>query len=420
MNKYNLNSNVTLHVYNTNKFKDISIYIGLLDNSNELDQTKRLLLSLMLEDSCSLYDTKEKVSNLLAKYYGARLSFFPDVKGNARIFEIKSSIINGKYVDDFELLENQFKLMNEFLFNPIWKSKDYPKKLFDEIKDRLKLIINSENDNPISYSNKKADYIFGNFLRVKSDYNIEKLDEIKINDIINLYNDLINNSLVDIFVVGDIDENTIYDLSLKYFKFEGRECSKTLVYKSFFDVYKEEIEERKINQTQIQLRYTTNKTSYDDFFSVIVGNGILGTLPTSLLFQEIREKRSLCYSIYSSVNGYDGVLKISTGINYKNIDEVKYLINEQINKIKSGDFSDEILDTTKKMYINAYRQGDDNVKSIIWDEYRNTLINDDLNLEKSIEKINNVSRESIMNEFKDVELKVCFILKQKEIDNEKN
>ena len=420
MKNYSLNSNVTLHVYNSNKFKDISVYIGLLDNSNELDQTERLLLSLMLEDSCSLYDTKEKVSNLLAKYYGARLSFFPDVKGNARIFEIKSSIINGKYVDDFELLENQFKLMNEFLFNPIWKSKDYPKKLFDEIKDRLKLIINSENDNPISYSNKKADHIFGNFLRVKSDYNIERLDEIKIDDIISLYNNLINNSSVDIFVVGDIDENTIYDLSSKYFKFEGRECSKTLVYKSFFDGYKEEIEERKINQTQIQLRYTTNKTSYDDFFSVIVGNGILGTLPTSLLFQEIREKRSLCYSIYSSVNGYDGVLKISTGINYKNIDEVKYLINEQINKIKLGDFSDEILDTTKKMYINAYRQGDDNVKSIIWDEYRNTLINDDLNLEKSIEKINNVSRESIMNEFKDVELKVCFILKQKEIDNEKN
>ena len=62
-----INENVHLHIYNTDKFKDVSIFIEFLDNSNKHDQTLRNLLALMLEDSSSLYNCKQAVSNLFHK-----------------------------------------------------------------------------------------------------------------------------------------------------------------------------------------------------------------------------------------------------------------------------------------------------------------------------------------------------------------
>ena len=58
MNTVNLKENVNLHVYKTDKFKDVNIYIEFLDNSDKHDQVLRNLLGMMLEDSCNLYKQK--------------------------------------------------------------------------------------------------------------------------------------------------------------------------------------------------------------------------------------------------------------------------------------------------------------------------------------------------------------------------
>ena len=419
MNTVNLNENVNLHVYNTDKFKDVSIFIEFLDNSNKHDQVLRNLLGMMLEDSCSLYDTKQAVTNLYNKNYSGGFSVSFDVRGCARLMEVKSSFVNGKYVEDNTLLEKQFSVIYEFLLNPIWKSKEYPLELFNELKDKLRQEILVLNDRPSSYSNNKADLLYGEFLGVKADLDVSYLETIEIEDVINIYDYIISNSRIDILVIGDVDEELVKKYSKKYFNFEPRVSSKDMVYKSNRVDFVDEVENKNINQSLLQLRYKTNKTVLDeDFPSMIIGNGILGTLPTSLLFKEVREKRSLCYSISSIVYGYDGVMKVSTGIDYKNIDEVKELINIQINKIKSGDFDDELLNTTVKMYINVYRSNSDSVKALMWDQYRNTIIDDGMTIEKMIEEFKKVSKESISEVFKDVELVTSYVLKQKENEDE--
>ena len=58
MNTVNLKENVNLHVYKTDKFKDVNILYWILDNSDKHDQVLRNLLGMMLEDSCNLYKTK--------------------------------------------------------------------------------------------------------------------------------------------------------------------------------------------------------------------------------------------------------------------------------------------------------------------------------------------------------------------------
>ena len=48
---------------------------------------------------------------------------------------------------------------------------------------------------------------------------------------------------------------------------------------------------------------------------MFVMNSLLGQSPTSLLFEEVREKHSLCYSISSYLIQFDGALIITLGTN---------------------------------------------------------------------------------------------------------
>lgn len=76
-------------------------------------------------------------------------------------------------------------------------------------------------------------------------------------------------------------------------------------------------------------------------------NAMLGQYSTSLLFQNVREKNSLCYSIYSNLIAFDGARELRPASKKKDIDQVLTLIQEQIETLKNGTFDEELLTVTK-------------------------------------------------------------------------
>ncbi len=79
-------------------------------------------------------------------------------------------------------------------------------------------------------------------------------------------------------------------------------------------------------------------------------NTLLGGSMSSRLFQNIREKRGLAYSIYSSVNAFRdaGNLLISSATNPQNGDEVVKLILEEFQELKSKPVGLEELNMAKE------------------------------------------------------------------------
>ncbi len=66
----------------------------------------------------------------------------------------------------------------------------------------------------------------------------------------------------------------------------------------------ERLEARDLNETQIVLGFEGRSYRSDDYYALQVLSSVLGGGMSSRLFQEIREKRGLCYSIYSFHWGY--------------------------------------------------------------------------------------------------------------------
>lgn len=81
-------------------------------------------------------------------------------------------------------------------------------------------------------------------------------------------------------------------------------------------------------------------------YTAYVLNALLGGSMSSRLFQEIREKRGLAYSVYSSLSAYadSGILKICAGTSRDKAREVLEVTAEGIDAVREGRFEDaEVL-----------------------------------------------------------------------------
>jgi len=92
-----------------------------------------------------------------------------------------------------------------------------------------------------------------------------------------------------------------------------------------------------IQQTQLAMAVPSPGHCDEQRYAFHLLNVILGVSSTSRLFQEIREKRGLCYSVSSHwLNLHDGgFLAISAGLDRKNIEKSLSLILAQFEKLRN-------------------------------------------------------------------------------------
>lgn len=89
----------------------------------------------------------------------------------------------------------------------------------------------------------------------------------------------------------------------------------------------------------------------DRKYAAYVLSSILGGSTSSRLFQEIREKRGLAYSIYSSVSAYadSGVLKICAGTSADKAREVLSVTGEVVDALRDGAVAEEEVHLAREL-----------------------------------------------------------------------
>jgi predicted Zn-dependent peptidase len=85
-------------------------------------------------------------------------------------------------------------------------------------------------------------------------------------------------------------------------------------------------------------------------FTASILDGVLGGSASSRLFQEIREKRGLAYSVYTYSSQYadTGQIGIYVGTREENLRECLEILSEQIASVSAGDVSEEEVTRAKE------------------------------------------------------------------------
>jgi predicted Zn-dependent peptidase len=110
-----------------------------------------------------------------------------------------------------------------------------------------------------------------------------------------------------------------------------------------------------LEQVHICLGGKAPHLSSDQRFAGAILNTILGGNMSSKLFQEVREKRGLAYSIYSFLSSYldAGLLGICAGIDSQEVNNVLDIINNEIRKIQNGDISNNDLNSAREHLVGG-------------------------------------------------------------------
>ncbi|PQM62859.1 MAG: peptidase M16 [Rhodobacteraceae bacterium] len=131
---------------------------------------------------------------------------------------------------------------------------------------------------------------------------------------------------------GDIDHDDIVNLSKKYFLKLSKKAEKRIVPGIFVGgerrVYKD------LEQAHFALSFKSSAIKDSDIFVSQIFAVAMGGGMSSKLFQEIREKRGLCYSIFSSIDaGSDtGSFTIYAGTSEDKINELSTVVIDELKR----------------------------------------------------------------------------------------
>lgn len=413
--------NVTLNCIHSKKFKDICISINFLNKGTKISATERCLLSMMLVDRCNKYNTKKEMSDMCDHLYGCSLGSRVLTYGKAHCIELRSKIINPVYIhENHNIMNDWLNFIHEVIFNPFIVDGKFDDNLFDENKKILYSRIKRKEDEAQSYTvSRLLDMVKDYPLGIKARGDLESLKNISKEDIFKQYQQLLNEDQIEIIVCGDFDEKQITKQILDKLNFKDRNEEIETFYVIDSNDYGNVKEEKNYSQTNIAILYSTGVSITDKLFPVLkVCNGIFGQLPSSFLFQVVREQHSLCYSISSNLISYDGACIVTTGIEKENVDMTLNLIDEQLKKCQNGEFSDEMLDTTKRMLVNALLSSLDEMSSIVGYNLGNSILNRNYPIEENIQNVMNVSKEDCVQVFNKMKHMATYVCMSKEDVNE--
>ena len=156
-------------------------------------------------------------------------------------------------------------------------------------------------------------------------------------------------------------------------------------------------EEKELEQVHLVLGFEGLNYHDDDYHALLIYSAIMGAGGSSRLFQEIREKRGLVYSIYASVESFSdsGTFQVVAGTGKNEIKELlPVLCDELINSPKNLT-EKEIEKSKAQLKTSTLMSIESTMTNATIAAYQLFRYGKLIDMKERIEKINNVTKTSI-------------------------
>lgn len=377
-----------MNYISSNKFSDVSVAIRTQFPLERSTITAYNILVYMLKTKTELFKTKQALISNLNEAYGMKLACGLSSYGADLILTTRIQYIRSDWIEEEDYIHKVKEITDQVLFHSVLDEAS-----FEEAKYlyRNKLTRILDDPDGLAIYTCLTTLNTNHEISIPIQGSLDDLDQLTLQDIQNVYSAYLKADK-HIFVCGCLDEE------MKTYLERMDSSSKLNSTRSLLPIldYQEEIIEKNISQSSIALVYATSTDILsEDYYKMFVMNSLLGQSPTSLLFEEVREKHSLCYSISSYLIQFDGALIITLGTNKENIEKAIDLINQQIQRIIDLDFDPELLNTAKKDCIDSLIVAQDYPFSQIDQRFMDVLLSRDTDRDKKIKNIQKVSLEDV-------------------------
>ncbi|MBS5940535.1 EF-P 5-aminopentanol modification-associated protein YfmF [Ligilactobacillus salivarius] len=409
---------VNLNIIPSKQFKTTRIFISFIKNiESKKELAERALLANYLEMCSQNYPTQIDIARKLSQMYGASFGSSVDRRGNYQLINFSIDYIEGKYlVGNEDLLSEVIEFLKEIIFNPlkVGENKNFDEETFTRQKNNTITYLKSIKEDKQAYATAKLRklYFDNEIQQVPSFGESEDVEKLTISDLMDAYQKMLNTDRVEIMISGDVNTDEVVN-KFSVLPFKARNISRVSM--SYTQEIKQEIvtqiDEEPLSQSKFDMAFRLPVVYRGDLhYAALVFNSLFGGSALSLLFTVVREKMSMAYYANSNFDPFRQLLVVQTGISYANKDKVQELILEQLERLKKGDFEDELLEQNKNNLISSYISRLDSQTSALLRAQSAALTGINVTIEEWLDNLQSVTKDDVMKVAKMVELQATYML----------
>ena len=409
---------VNLNIIPSKQFKTTRIFISFIKNiESKKELAERALLANYLEMCSQNYPTQIDIARKLSQMYGASFGSSVDRRGNYQLINFSIDYIESKYlVGNEDLLSGVIEFLKEIIFNPlkVGENKNFDEETFTRQKNNTITYLNSIKEDKQAYAAAKLRKLYFNneIQQVPSFGESEDVEKLTISDLMDAYQKMLNTDRVEIMISGDVNTDEVIN-KFSVLPFKARNISRVSM--SYTQEIKQEIvtqiDEEPLSQSKFDMAFRLPVVYRGDLhYAALVFNSLFGGSALSLLFTVVREKMSMAYYANSNFDPFRQLLVVQTGISYANKDKVQELILEQLERLKKGDFEDELLEQNKNNLISSYISRLDSQTSALLRAQSAALTGINVTIEEWLDNLQSVTKDDVMKVAKMVELQATYML----------
>ncbi len=404
--------------YKDRRFQKNRIEICFSDILDRKNASLNALITAVLSRSNSRYKTMQELNNRLSELYASSINDFVENSGDTQDFGLFSYSLCNEYAFDGEnVLEEIAVMLRDCIFDPYLEDGVFPEAVVELQKQNLIDANNNEINNKGRYAAIRANTVaFQNEpAAVRNLGENEDIEKITAEMAYERYLEILETKNVEIICVGPADYTVVEEIFTEAFKkIKRRPDLKPRTERSKIKAKPAVVTETMdIEQSKLVMIY---KSDYDEklWKHATLAAYMLGGDVSSKLFKIVREKLSLCYYCSSRFGRGKFAMTVSSGVEKENLDKAISAINEQLDELRKGNFTDEDMAKSKLSIGTIHKASNDCMDSIsTW--ISGCIYDDDYTTpEEKIRHFEAITKDQVIAAAKSMKLDTVYTLTSKE------
>ncbi len=406
---------VTFGSFSDDRFKKGRISATLLTPLKRETAAANALLSCVLTRSCRKYPDFTSLARKLEELYGAGLYNGIRQIGDHQALTLTVTGLDDKYTFENDSISGELaELLCNIMFDPDVRDGKFAEENLEQERRQILEDIESENNDKRLFAIKRCVEI----MCENETYSIgrfgdkEDIEALENQDVYKAWERLMDSARVELTMLGDSSPEYAFESFRDNFSGKPRAFvpGKPETYE--LRELKRVTETEELSQSKLVLGLRCEAFDRDpDCIANSLMSIILGGTPTSKLFLNVREKKSLCYYCVSRVDSNKGVMLIDSGVETENLSAAEEAILEQLEEMKKGNITADELENAKLALKNAYLSSLDSLASIQSYYVGGLLIKDKLSPQEAAGAVDDINLDRITELAKKVKLDTIYTLK---------
>lgn len=418
ISRLSLADGINVHVLRTRQFKTLLVRFVIRVPLNGETAAANALINQITARLSRPWPELKAVNRRLDELFGASLFAQVNKLGESQILEWNLNCAAPERVGRPELLKEALQFMRDMICDPLLEEQGFETALFEQEKGILLQEQEARQNDKMTYAYERCieELCMGEPYAVHRLGSPDILRKADAGSLYDHYLELLGSAHIDWLVVGDVEPAAMADLLGDVFRLPprsplpwGREALRPA------GALRRVEEPMDVKQGKLCMGFRTGipyeSSAYDAslLMGVIFGGGA-----SSRLFQTVREKESLCYSIYGRTEKFKSLLIVGAGIDLDKAAQVETSVLRELELLRKGSFSEEDLNLARLTVIRSLNAVRDSQHGLADYYYSQHLSTKRYEIRETIGALQAVTLTDVAAAVEPVGLEVVYFLSGKE------